>query len=307
MPIRIPENLPARAVLEKENVPIIAEDRASHQDIRPLQVALLNLMPNKIKTETHFLRVLGATPLQIEVTLLRTGSHEAKHTPAEHLTAFYQTLDEVKDRRFDALIVTGAPVEHLAYEDVTYWDELRAFYNWIKTNVYSTLFICWGAQAALYHYHGVPKYDVGSKRFGIYQHKVLKPFEPLTSGFDDYFFVPVSRHTEVLHDDIVKIPGLDILVESEQTGLCLVQEAAKRRYYMFNHLEYGANALRREYLRDLESGFAKDFPFNYFPEDNPDLMPRMKWRAHRALLFGNWINMVYQGTPFDLADLKSVD
>lgn len=306
MPIRIPENLPARAILERENVPIIAEDRASHQDIRPLQVALLNLMPNKIKTETHFLRVLGSTPLQVEVTLLRPGTHDPKNASPEHLMEFYQTLDEVKHRRFDALIVTGAPIEHLPYERVTYWEELRGFFDWIKTNVYSTLFVCWGAQAALYHYHGVPKYNVEAKRFGIYLHHVLKPFEPITSGFDDYFYVPVARNTEVRHDDIVKVPGLDILVESEQTGLCLIQETAKRRFYMFNHLEYGANALRREYLRDLESGFGQTFPFNYFPEDNPDLAPRMKWRAHRALLFGNWLNMVYQGTPYDLADLQPV-
>ncbi len=306
MPIKIPTDLPARAVLEKERVAIITEDVALRQDIRPLQVALLNLMPEKIKTETQILRVLGATPLQIEMTLLRVATHEAKNTPLEHLTAFYQTFDEVKDRRFDALIVTGAPVEHLPYDQVNYWDELTRIFDWAKTNVYSSLFICWGAQAALHHYHGLPKHAVGAKQFGVFPHKVLKPFEPLTAGFDDFFFVPVSRHTEVRHDDVVKATGLDILVESDESGICLIQEPAKRRVYMFNHLEYDAETLMKEYQRDRDSGLSTALPLNYFPEDNPDMAPRMTWRAHRNLLFGNWINMVYQGTPYDLDRIEAV-
>jgi homoserine O-succinyltransferase len=307
MPIKIPTDLPARAVLEKERVAVITEDVAIRQDIRPLQIALLNLMPEKIKTETQILRVLGATPLQIEMTLLRAATHESKNTPREHLTAFYQTFDEVRDRRFDALIVTGAPVEHLPYEQVNYWDELTRIFDWAKTNVWSSLFICWGAQAALHHYHGLPKYDVGAKRFGVYLHRVLNPYEPLTAGFDDYLFVPVSRHTEVRHEDVVKVPALDILVESEQSGICLIQEPASRRVYMFNHLEYDAETLMKEYVRDRDSGMNTALPFNYFPDNNPELTPRMTWRAHRNLLFGNWINMVYQGTPYDLNRIDPVD
>src|SRR5215813_11064661 len=229
MPIKIPSALPARAVLDRERVPLITEEAALRQDIRPLQIALLNLMPDKIKTETQLARVLGATPLQIEMTLLRSASHESKNTPQEHLIAFYKTWDEVRAKRFDALIVTGAPVEHLAYENVTYWKELAAILDWSKSNVYSSLYICWGAQAALYHFHGLPKYDVGAKRFGIFRHRVVKPFEPLTAGFDDFFSVPVSRYTEVRHDDVAAVAGLEILVESEESGICLIQEAASRR------------------------------------------------------------------------------
>ena len=215
MPIKIPNDLPARAVLDRERVSVISEDVALRQDIRPLQIALLNLMPEKIKTETQLLRVLGATPLQIEMTLLRPGSHESKNTPQEHLTAFYKTWEEVRDKRFDALIVTGAPVEHLPYESVTYWNELTAIFDWTKTNVYSSLLICWGAQAALHHFHGLPKYDVGAKRFGVFRHRVLKPFEPLTAGFDDFFFVPVSRHTEVRHDDVAAVPALALYRDAQ--------------------------------------------------------------------------------------------
>ena len=300
MPIKIPNDLPARAVLDQERVSVITEDMALRQDIRPLQIALLNLMPEKIKTETQLLRALGATPLQIEMTLLRAGSHESKNTSQEHLTAFYKTWGEVRDQRFDALIVTGAPVEHLPFDRVTYWRELTAILDWTKTNVYSSLFICWGAQAALFHFHGLPKHDVGSKRFGVFRHRVLKPFEPLTAGFDDFFFVPVSRYTEVRHADVAKVSGLEILVESEESGICLIQETEHRRFYMFNHLEYDAETLLGEYRRDRDAGLTTALPFNYFPDDDPGLTPRMTWRAHRQLLFGNWINMVYQGTPYDL-------
>ncbi|HEY1794685.1 MAG TPA: homoserine O-succinyltransferase [Stellaceae bacterium] len=306
MPIKIPNDLPARAVLDRERVPVITEDLALRQDIRPMQIALLNLMPDKIRTETQLLRVLGATPLQIEMTLLRAANHEARHTSQEHLTAFYKTWEEVRERRFDALIVTGAPIEHLPFEDVHYWDELTRIFEWTKANVYSGLYICWGAQAALHHFHGLPKYEVGEKRFGVFRHRVLKPYEPLTAGFDDFFSVPVSRFTEVRHRDIAVVPDLEILVESEESGICLIQDFGRRRFYMFNHLEYDAETLLGEYRRDRDAGLGTAVPFNYFPGDDPELAPRMTWRAHRNLLFGNWINMVYQGTPYDLDDLKPV-
>jgi homoserine O-succinyltransferase/O-acetyltransferase len=306
MPIKIPNDLPARAVLDRERVPVITEDVALRQDIRPLQIALLNLMPDKIRTETQLLRVLGANPLQIEMTLLRAASHDSRNTSQEHLTAFYHTWDEVRHRCFDALIVTGAPVEHLPFAEVNYWDELTRIFEWTKTSVYSGLYICWGAQAALHHFHGLPKYDVGEKRFGVFRHRVLKPFEPLTAGFDDFFFVPVSRYTEVRHRDVAAVPDLEILVESEESGICLIQDFTRRRFYMFNHLEYDAETLLGEYRRDRDSGLGTTLPFNYFPDNDPELAPRMTWRAHRNLLFGNWINMVYQGTPYDLADLKPV-
>ncbi len=270
---------------------------------RRLKIALLNLMPDKIRTETQLLRLLGATPLQIEMTLLRIASHEAKNTSKEHLLAFYQTLDDVKDQHFDALVVTGAPVEHLDYTEVTYWPELQAVFNWADTHVYSSFFICWGAQAALNHYHGVPKHAVESKRFGVFDHKILMPFHPLIAGFDDDFPVPVSRNTEIQHKDAEKVKGLDILAEADETGLCLAYEEAKRRVYMFNHLEYDAETLGREYFRDRDAGMATALPHNYFPDNDPTQPPHITWRAHRTLLFANWINMVYQGTPYDLKDL----
>lgn len=303
MPIKIPDNLPARDVLEAERIALMSEDRAIHQDIRPLKIALLNLMPDKIKTETQLLRVLGATPLQIEMTLLRIGSHESKNTSAEHLLAFYQTWEDVKDQKFDALIVTGAPVEHLSYTDVTYWPELEKIFDWATTHVYSSFFICWGAQAALHHYHGVPKHNVDAKRFGVFDHRILMPFHPLITGFDDRFPVPVSRHTEIRHDDAAKVAGLEILAEADDTGLCLAYEPATCRVYMFNHLEYDAETLGREYFRDAQAGMNTALPRNYFPGDDPTQNPPITWRAHRTLLFSNWINMVYQGTPYNLDQL----
>lgn len=257
-------------------------------------------MPEKIRTETQLLRVLGATPLQIEVTLIRPGSHVSKNTSQDHLVAFYQTWDEVKARRFDALIVTGAPVEHLPFSEVTYWPELEKIFDWAATNVFSSFFICWGAQAALNHYHGVPKHDTGAKRFGVFDHRILMPFHPLISGFDDKFPVPVSRHTEIRHADAAQVPGLEILAEADETGICLAFEPEKRRIYMFNHLEYDAETLGREYFRDRDAGQTTALPHNYFPGDNPENKPPITWRAHRALLFSNWINMVYQGTPYNL-------
>jgi len=303
MPIKIPSTLPARAILEAERIPLIEDARANRQDIRPLRIALLNLMPDKIKTETQLLRALGATPLQVEMTLLRIGSHQSKNTSQEHLLAYYQTLEDVKDQRFDALVVTGAPVEQLAYEDVTYWPELSAVFDWAKTHVFSSFFICWGAQAALYHYHGVPKHTVDAKRFGVFEHRILMPFHPLIAGFDDDFTVPVSRNTEIRHTDAAKVAGLSILAEADETGLCLAYEESSRRVYMFNHLEYDAETLGAEYFRDAQAGLNTALPCHYFPENDPSRTPHITWRAHRTLLFSNWINMVYQGTPYDLAEL----
>jgi homoserine O-succinyltransferase len=304
MPIKIPDTLPAAATLEAERIPLIKEDRALHQDIRPLKIALLNLMPDKIKTETQLLRVLGATPLQIEMTLLRLASHESKNTSKEHLLAFYKTWDEVKDQKFDALIVTGAPVEHLPYAEVTYWPELAQILNWAESHVFSSFFICWGAQAALYHYHAVPKHAVPAKRFGVFDHRILMPFHPLIAGFDDRFPVPVSRHTEIRHADAEKVKGLEILAEADETGLCLAYEPTARRVYMFNHLEYDAETLGKEYFRDAQAGMDTALPHNYFPGNDPKAAPPITWRAHRTLLFSNWINMVYQGTPYNLDDLR---
>lgn len=305
MPIRIPDNLPGRAVLEKERVPLIYEERALRQDIRPLQIAILNLMPDKIQTETQLLRAMGGTPLQVEVTLLHMASHTSKNTAADHLTSFYRTQADVKERRFDALVMTGAPVENLAFEDVTYWDELTGVLDWAAASVYSSFFICWGAQAAMKHYYNIEKHILPQKQFGVYPHHIHDPFEPLTAGFDSVINVPVSRHTEVRTQDARARPELDVLAESEKTGLCLVQDAAARRVFMFNHLEYDAETLKREYDRDAAAGMNPQLPYNYFPGDDPRQKPEMTWRAHRTLLFHNWINMVYQGTPFDLAKLPA--
>lgn len=305
MPIKIPDALPGRAILEEERVPIITENVALRQDIRPLQFAILNLMPDKIRTETQLLRVLGATPLQIEVTLLHAGTHTSKNTSQDHLTAFYQTHKDVSDRAFDALIVTGAPVEHLDFEQVNYWPELKKIFDWAETNVFSSFFICWGAQAALYHYHGVAKHALPAKYSGIFPHRVVRPFEPLIAGFDDGFNVPVSRNTQVRHENIENIKALEVLAESEQTGLGLVHEPSKRRVYMFNHLEYDAETIQREFERDAAAGLNPAIPFNYFPGDDPKQSPAITWRAHRNLLFSNWINLVYQGTPYNINDMKN--
>jgi homoserine O-succinyltransferase len=303
MPILIPEDLPAFDILSAERVFVMRQDAAARQDIRPLQVALLNLMPNKIDTETQILRVLGATPLQVEVTFLHPETYESKNTPSSHLDKFYQYFSDVKERSFDALIVTGAPVEKMPFEDVTYWNELSAVFEWAKRRVYSSFFLCWGAQAALNYYHGVPKYPLEGKKFGVYEHKVPDPYVPLIAGFDDVFGVPVSRHTEVRRADVEAIKGLDILAESSDSGVCLVHEPSARRVYMFNHLEYDALSLKREYMRDAGIDPDVGVPHNYFPNDDASREPRITWRAHRNLLFSNWLNLVYQGTPYDLGKL----
>jgi homoserine O-succinyltransferase len=303
MPIRIPDKLPARDVLVKEGVMVMDESVAIRQDIRPLQIGLLNLMPNKIATETQIARLVGATPLQVELTLVRIGSHEAKNTSQEHLINFYHTWEEVKHRKFDGFIITGAPIETLPYEEVTYWKELTGIFDWTRTHVHSPFFICWGAMAALNHFHGVPKHELAAKAFGVFRHRNLSPASPYLAGFSDDFAISVSRWTEIRRGDLKADMGLEVLMESDETGLCLLSERHGNRLYIFNHVEYDSGTLADEYFRDVKAGTPIRPPANYFPGDNPARQPLNRWRSHAFLLFGNWINRVYQTTPFDLAGI----
>lgn len=299
MPIRIPNDLPARRTLEQEGVMVMTEASAKRQDIRPLRIGLLNLMPNKIKTETQFARLIGATPLQVELTLVKITSHTPKNTPAEHMIAFYRDWEDVRSEKFDGFIVTGAPVELLEFEDVTYWDELRRIYDWTLSHVHSTMNICWGAQAALHHFHGVPKHTLSNKAFGVYRHRNLNPASPFLRGFSDDFSIPVSRWTEVRRAEVPENKGLEVLMESDEAGLCLIADQAHRSLYMFNHIEYDTYSLSDEYWRDTDAGKPIELPANYFPHNDPRATPENRWRSHAHLLFGNWINEVYQTTPFD--------
>ena len=303
MPIRIPNDLPARRTLESEGVMVMTEASAARQDIRPLRIGLLNLMPNKIKTETQFARLIGATPLQVELTLVKITSHTPKNTSADHMLAFYEDWADVADQKFDGFIVTGAPVEQLDFEDVTYWNELAAIYAWTQTHVHSTFNICWGAQAALWHFHKVPKHALPSKRFGVYTHRNLKPNSPYLRGFSDDFSIPVSRWTENHRADLPGDKHLEILMESDEAGLCLISDPAHRSLYMFNHIEYDTTSLADEYWRDRTAGKSIELPANYFPNNDPERPPENRWRSHAHLLFGNWINEVYQTTPFDLSKI----
>lgn len=300
MPIKIPDTLPARKYLEGEGLVVMRESEASRQDIRPLRIALLNLMPLKEKTELHFSRLVGATPLQVEVTLVTTGSYTPSNVSRQHMLDFYHPWDAIKDQKFDGLIVTGAPVETLPFEDVAYWEELAAIYDWTQTHVFNTLNICWGAQAALHHFHGVPKYHLDQKMFGLFPHYIAKRNSILLRGFSDEFYVPVSRHTEVRREDLPLEDGVEILAESDQAGICIVRDRPRRQVYMFNHLEYDATTLKDEYDRDVRQGLEIQLPKNYFPDDDPSQLPLNTWRAHAHLLIGNWINDVYQNTPFDI-------
>lgn len=304
MPIKIPDDLPARRTLDEEGVATIGEFEAVHQDIRPLRIALLNLMPDKIRTETQLARLLGSTPLQVEITLLKTATYESKNTPEQHLIAFYQTWEQVKDQKFDGLVVTGAPVETLPFERVDYWDELTAIFDWATDHVYSTFYVCWGAQAALHHFYDVPKYELPRKRFGVFQHEVLLRSPNLLRGFDDRFLVPVSRHTEVRREDIPEVKGLNLLAESPDSGVCLVEDQTRRAVYMFNHLEYDTGTLQVEYDRDVAAGLEIQIPRNYFPNDDPTQEPMNLWRAHAHLLFWNWLATVYAGTPFNIEEIE---
>ncbi|MDD9909058.1 MAG: homoserine O-succinyltransferase [Ahrensia sp.] len=303
MPIRIPNTLPARATLEAEGVMVMDERTATRQDIRPLQIGLLNLMPNKIRTETQIARLIGATPLQVEMTLVRMSEHVSKNTSQDHLISFYQRWEDVRHRKFDGFIITGAPIETLPFEEVTYWDELTRIFEWSRTHVLSTFNICWGAMAAIYHFHGVPKYELQQKAFGVYRHRNLKPSSPYLAGFSDDFSIPVSRWTEVRSSDIRDASGLDLLMESDITGPCLVSERTGKRLYIFNHIEYDSTSLGEEYARDISAGRPIEIPHEYFPANNPDMPPQNRWRSHAHLLFGNWINQIYQTTPFDIDEI----
>lgn len=277
---------------------VMSESTAVRQDIRPLRIGLLNLMPDKIATETQLARLIASTPLQVELTLVRVGTHASKNTSEDHLITFYRTWDEVKDQHFDGFIITGAPIETLPFDEVTYWPELTEILDWTTTNVHSTFSICWGAMAALWHFHDVPKHILDDKAFGVYRHRNLQPASPYLAGFSDDFLVSVSRWTEVRRADIEQVPSLELLMESDETGVCLLSETAGRRLYMFNHIEYDSTTLAKEYFRDVDAGVRIEVPHDYFPNDDPDEPPINRWRSHAFLLFGNWINQVYQSTTF---------
>lgn len=305
MPIKIPNTLPAREILNSENIFVIDDDRAMHQDIRPLKIAILNLMPTKIATETQLLRLLGNSPLQVAITLLRTDSHVSKNTSAEHLLAFYQTFADIKHERFDGLIITGAPVENLPFEEVDYWDELTRIIDWSAKNVFSTFFICWGAQAALYHKYGIPKYPLPEKKFGIFEHHITTRNTNLLRGFDDVFYAPHSRHTEIRREDIEKVADLDILAESDEAGIYIVSTHNGKQVFVTGHSEYDATTLKSEYERDVNQGLPINIPMNYFKNDDPAQQPLVRWRAHASLLFSNWLDYcVYEETPYNLDDLS---
>lgn len=305
MPIKIPNNLPATSILEGENIFVMHENRAYSQDIRPLKILLLNLMPTKIVTETQFLRLLGNSPLQVEVDFIYTASYSPTNTPQEHLVKFYETFEDVKGHRYDGMIITGAPVEQMAFEEVAYWDELCTIMEWTKTNVYSTLHICWGAQAALYYHYGVPKHPLPAKMFGVFPHTLNSAAkEKLFRGFDDLFYVPHSRHTEIRREDIAANPNLVILSESPVSGVYAVTESTRRQFYITGHSEYDPLTLKSEYDRDITQGLPIQVPQNYYPEDNPANVPVVRWRSAANLLFSNWLNYyVYQETPYDLTKL----
>ena len=308
MPVRIPNDLPARAELAGENIFVMPDDRAAHQDIRPLRIAVVNLMPTKMTTETQLLRLLGNTSLQVNITLVRMGTHDSKNTPIEHLEAFYEPLDRVLHERFDGLVVTGAPVETLEFEEVDYWNELVELMDWSRTNVWSTMHICWGAQAGLYHHYGIPKHPLGEKMFGLYRHRALDLKEPLLRGFDDVFLAPHSRHTEVRREDIEAKPGLKLLAASDEAGVYIASSRGGRDVFVTGHPEYDRLTLKAEYDRDLAKGLPIKVPANYFPGDDPRVEPVMTWRSHAHLLYANWLNYyVYQETPFDLEKLPVAD
>lgn len=299
MPIKIPDNLPAKEILHKENIFIMDESVAFHQDIRPLRIVILNLMPTKETTETQILRLLGNTPLQVEFVLLHPESHVSKNTSIEHLQTFYKTFSDIRDEYFDGMIITGAPVEHLEFEAVDYWPEMKDIMEWAKHHVTSNFYICWGAQAGLYYHYGVPKHPLPQKMFGIFRHKVRQPNVKLLSGFDETFFVPQSRHTEVRREDIEKVPELIILSESDEAGVYIVATGDGKHIFVTGHSEYDPLTLKQEYDRDVSRGLDVCIPVNYYPNDDPAQTPRSSWRAHAHLLFSNWLNYyVYQKTPY---------
>ncbi|MFE0754993.1 homoserine O-succinyltransferase [Inquilinus sp. NPDC058860] len=303
MPIKIPNDLPARSVLEAEGVMVMLEAQAVRQDIRPMRIGLLNLMPNKVKTETQFARLLGASPLQVELTLVKMTNHVPRNTPSDHILSFYRDWEDVRTEKFDGFIVTGAPVETMAFEQVTYWDELRRVFDWTQTNVHGCFNICWGAQAAVHHFHGVPKHALPAKKFGVYRHRIVEAASPYLRGFSDDFTIPVSRWTENRREDIPAASGMKVLMESDDAGLCLLEDASRRSLHMFNHVEYDTDTLGDEYFRDVAAGKAIALPHDYFPGNDPGRKPQNRWRSHAHLLFGNWINQLYQTTPYEIGDI----
>ena len=308
MPIKIADNLPATKVLESENIFVMTEQRATHQDIRPLRIVILNLMPTKIETETQLLRLLGNSPLQVDVDLMQTATHISKNTSKEHLLEFYRTFDQLKHNRYDGMIITGAPVETYEFESVDYWEELKEIMDWSRENVYSTLHICWGAQAGLYHHHGVHKHMLPKKLSGIFRHRPLDPLHPLLRGFDEVFNMPHSRYTEVSLDDIRQNPNLQLLSVSETAGVAIVSTVDARQVFITGHFEYDRMTLAGEYSRDQKRGIDPEIPQNYFPADDAEMLPPMTWRSHANLLFSNWLNyFVYQQTAFNWIDMPTVE
>ncbi|HCS73126.1 MAG TPA: homoserine O-succinyltransferase [Clostridiales bacterium] len=305
MPVKIPDHLPAAQTLQDENIFIMTEGRATTQDIRPLKIAILNLMPKKIVTETQILRLIGNSPLQVDVVLLHPESHISKNTSQKHLLTFYQTFSDICHETFDGLIITGAPVELLPFEEVDYWEELQEIMEWRKHYVTSTLYICWAAQAGLFHHYGVPKHNLGRKVFGVYPHSITQKNVKLLRGFDDSFYVPHSRYTEVRREDIHKVPQLEILADSPESGIYIIASSDGREVYVTGHSEYDPDTLKQEYERDRSKGLDIDIPENYFPGDDPSKPPMVKWRSHANLLFANWLNYyVYQETPYDLSKIR---
>lgn len=304
MPIKIPDSLPARATLEGENIFVMTEYRALHQDVRPLSLLILNLMPTKIITETQLLRKLSNTPLQIQVELLQMASHTSQNTDAQHLSSFYTTFDQIRDKRYDGMIITGAPVENLDFMDVDYWPELCQIMDWSSTHVHATLHVCWGAQAGLFYHYQIPKYSLPKKLFGVFSHTALKKQSPLFRGFDDEFYIPHSRHTENHLEDIVKVPELEVLAISPDAGVFAVKSVDNRQFFITGHPEYDQDTLALEYFRDVDKGLPIDVPKNYFPHDDPKLAPIVRWRSAAQLFYTNWLNYyVYQTTPYDLSKL----
>jgi len=305
MPLKLPDKLPAVDILKKENIFVMGNSRATTQDIRPLNIAILNLMPLKITTETDLVRLLSNTPLQVEISFMKIKSHTPKNTPVEHMKAFYRDFELMRDKKYDGLIVTGAPVEQMPFEEVSYWNEITEIFDWARTHVTSTLYVCWAAYAALYRFYGIPKYELPQKKFGIFSHRPLEPLHPIFRGFDEEFFVPHSRHTEVRKEDILRMPELSLLSESDEAGVYLVESRGGREFYVTGHSEYSPYTLDMEYRRDLSKGLPIEPPKNYYVDDNPDNPPFVRWRAHANLFFSNWLNyFVYQATPYNLEEIK---
>ncbi|MFN3953735.1 MAG: homoserine O-succinyltransferase [Pararhodobacter sp.] len=303
MPITLPATLPAYDVLTREGVMVMSDARAARQDIRPLRIGLLNLMPKKIQTENQFARLIGATPLQIDFRLIRMSEHQTRNTAAEHMAEFYRPFQEVRHEKLDGLIITGAPIEHLPFEEVTYWDELCEVFEWTQSHVHSTFGVCWGGMAMIHHFHGVQKHMLEAKAFGCFRHRNLAPASPYLRGFSDDVLVPVSRWTEVRQDEIDAAPGLLTLLGSSDVGPCLVEDPDHRALYIFNHFEYDSGTLKEEYDRDVSSGKTINVPVNYYPGDDPSRQPLNRWRSHAHLLYGNWINEIYQSTPYEMEEI----